>query len=573
MTSRFSHRLFLSHILLVAVVVLAMIATTDRVLRASFLDTAREELQRQIALGRALYDESTGTSPDPLAREIAALTKYRVTIIAPDGVVLGDSGVGPDQVAELDDHSQRPEVLGALAEGTALTLRMSTSVDLELLYAATLTERGEVLRFAVPIDRIDARVARVRGWLLRIGGGAVLLALLLAIVLSHALSRRLGRMGEIAQAIAAGNLSARVEPEGGDELDDLGHALDGLAEELQRRLEELEAEREEMTTLIDSMAEGILAVAPDGMILRTNPAARTILELPDFLRSVPLQTVIRRAPFLQLARKAARGEAVEPAEVSYEGKHLLVTAEPLPRGGAVLVFLDITELRRLEGVRKDFVANVSHELKTPLTVIRGHGETLLDDDLPDDLRRKFTESVQKNAQRLQDILEDLLDLSRIESGGWRPERTPVDLGDVAREAWQTFATRAEERGVELELRLEPEAREVLADRRGLHQVFSNLFSNALRYTPSGGRIEVRSRRADDGQIAVEVSDTGSGIPSAHLGRIFERFYRVDPARSRAEGGTGLGLSIVRHLVEAHGGRVEVESELDRGTTIRFTLPR
>ena len=573
MTSRFSHRLFLSHILLVAVIVLAMIATTDRVLRSSFLDTAREELERQIALGSALYEGSVEIDPDPLAREIGALTGYRVSIISPDGTVLGDSGVEPEEVAGLDDHSQRPEVQGALAKGAAFTLRMSTSVDMELLYAATITERGEVLRFAVPIDQIDARVARVRGWLLRIGGGAVVLALLLAVLLSHALSRRLGRMAEIARTIAAGNLSARVEPEGRDELDDLGHALDTLAEELQRRLDELEVEREEMTTLIDSMAEGILAVDSDGTILRTNPVARAILDLPDHLRSAPLQTVVRRAPFLQLARKAARGQAVEPAEVSYDGKHLLVTAEPLPRGGAVLVFLDITELRRLEGVRKDFVANVSHELKTPLTVIRGHGETLLDEDLPDDVRRKFTESVQKNAQRLQDILEDLLDLSRIESGGWRPERAPVDLGDVAREAWQTFASRAEDRGVRFELHLDPDAGEVFADRGGLYQVLSNLFGNALRYTPSGGRIEVRSRRMEDGAIAVEVSDTGSGIPSAHLGRIFERFYRVDPARSRADGGTGLGLSIVRHLVEAHGGRVDAESELDQGTTIRFTLPR
>ena len=573
MTSRFSHRLFLSHILLVAFIVLATIATTDRVLRSSFLDTAREELERQIALGRALYDGSVGIDPDPLAREIGALTGYRVSIIAPDGGVLGDSGVDSDEVAGLDDHSQRPEVQGALAEGTAFSLRVSTSVEMELLYAATVTERGEVLRFAVPIDQIDARVARVRGWLLRIGGGAVLLALLLALLLSHALSRRLGRMAEIARAIAAGNLSARVEPVGRDELDDLGRALDALAEELQRRLDELEVEREEMTTLIDSMAEGILAVDSDGTILRTNPVARAILDLPDHLRSAPLQTVVRRAPFLQLARKAARGQAVEPGEVSYDGRHLLVTAEPLPRGGAVLVFLDITELRRLEGVRKDFVANVSHELKTPLTVIRGHGETLLDEDLPDDVRRRFTESVQKNAQRLQDILEDLLDLSRIESGGWRPERMPVDLGDVAREAWQTFASRAEDQGVRLELRLDPQAGEVFADRGGLHQVMSNLFSNALRYTPSGGRIEVRSRRTEDGSIVVEVADTGSGIPSAHLGRIFERFYRVDPARSRAEGGTGLGLSIVRHLVEAHGGRVDAESELDRGTTIRFTLPQ
>jgi signal transduction histidine kinase len=225
-------------------------------------------------------------------------------------------------------------------------------------------------------------------------------------------------------------------------------------------------------------------------------------------------------------------------------------------------------------VRRDFVANASHELKTPLTAIRGYSETLLDPELPVELRRQFTLTVQANAKRLQHIVDDLLDLSRIESGGWRAEPEPVAVDQVARAAWANFAAAAEEKGVGWEIEGEELPQQVLADPGALQQIFSNLFSNALRFTPQGGRITVAAGpvpgRPDWTRVAVR--DTGSGIPAVHLGRIFERFYRVDPARSREEGGTGLGLAIVRHLVEAHGGSVEAESSLGQGTTIRFVLP-
>jgi two-component system, OmpR family, phosphate regulon sensor histidine kinase PhoR len=277
---------------------------------------------------------------------------------------------------------------------------------------------------------------------------------------------------------------------------------------------------------------------------------------------------------------------VPPRELATGAVSLLATAHPLPDGGAVLVFLDISELRRLEGVRRDFVANASHELKTPLTAIRGYSETLLDETLPPELARRFAEIVKANADRLQSIVDDLLDLSRLEGGGWRVDPLLVALEPLARDVWA--AQSATSADLALRFELSPGYEEVWADPGALRQILSNLFSNAVRYPPPGGTVTVRSRGAAPGTrrsrqpggsddalgrwTVVEVADTGSGIAAIHLSRIFERFYRADPARSREEGGTGLGLSIVKHLVESHGGWVEAESQVAGGTTIRFMLP-
>ena len=321
------------------------------------------------------------------------------------------------------------------------------------------------------------------------------------------------------------------------------------------------------------MAEGVVAFDAEGSVRRANPAAREIFSLGTARDGMPLEMVSRRREFIQLVAGVRAGSAVGAVEMTQADRQLIVTGQPLPDGGGVLVVLDVSELRRLEGVRRDFVANASHELKTPLTAIQGYAETLTESDTPEPLRLQFAETIRANAIRLRRIVDDLLDLSRIESGGWRAHPEPVSLGQLAREAWAGFAERAAERGIRLVVDADPGADSAVADPGALRQVFGNLFSNALRYTEEGGAIGVRiSAGAEDGMRRVSVRDTGAGIPTAHLPRIFERFYRVDPARSRADGGTGLGLAIVRHLIEAHGGSVSAESELGRGTTITFTLP-
>jgi signal transduction histidine kinase len=273
----------------------------------------------------------------------------------------------------------------------------------------------------------------------------------------------------------------------------------------------------------------------------------------------------------ELVRAALGGQEIEQRELDLEGRALLVTSRPLPNGGALFVFRDVTDLRRLEAVRRDFVANVSHELKTPLTSIVGYAETLAAEAGEQTQARQFADTILSNAHRMQRLVDDLLDLSRIESGGWQPVRRVIDLGTCAQDAWIPFADRARQQRVAFGLEVEPDAETVVADADALRQIFTNLFDNALRHTPPGGRIVVQGRTAPEG-VMIAVQDSGSGIAPEHLPRIFERFYRADASRSRAQGGTGLGLSIVKHLVEGHGGRVAAESTLGHGTTIRLFFP-
>jgi signal transduction histidine kinase len=265
---------------------------------------------------------------------------------------------------------------------------------------------------------------------------------------------------------------------------------------------------------------------------------------------------------------------VQDRQLDVDGRVLLVNARPLGGDGTMLVLHDLTELRRLENVRRDFVANVSHELKTPLTSISGFTETLLADapDAPDaETSRRFLGIILGNARRMQRLVDDLLDLSRIEAGRWQPAAEPVDVAAAARDVFATLADRAAARGVALDVQVARGAAEVHADPDAVRQILTNLVDNSLRYTASGKRVEVRATRLDGG-VEVAVRDEGSGIGSEHLPRIFERFYRVDASRSREEGGTGLGLAIVKHMTEAHGGRVTAESTVGRGTTISCWFP-
>jgi signal transduction histidine kinase len=323
-------------------------------------------------------------------------------------------------------------------------------------------------------------------------------------------------------------------------------------------------------------------VGPDNRVLHANPAARNLLALPPDPRGQSLPALIRHGELRRTIESAAR-EDVMVAEVAVDDRRLLVAtrrvAQPGPedagRAGALVVTLvDLTQIRRLEGVRRDFVANVSHELKTPLTSIRGYVETLLSDDPGPEFRTQFLDVIRKNADRLQTLVDDLLDLSRIESGGWTPDLQDVDPARSAAEAWDSFADRA--RAARIEFVVLPAGPLVRADPSALRQVFGNLFDNAIRHTSPGGTITVAVLPPPHGDarglVTIEVRDTGSGIPREALPRIFERFYRVDPARSRAEGGTGLGLSIVKHLTESMAGDASAASELGKGTTIRLRLP-
>lgn len=573
MRFRADQKLFLTYLLLISLLLVSVSIGADSLVRAQLTSAEENHLRRELGLAAAFYDASPDAPPDSFAALLGSLSGRRVTIVAADGTVVGESTRAGGDPRGMTNHANRPEIVAARNQGAVgVAVRYSTTVSDRQLYAAAVTGRGEVLRLAVPLAEVDAALRRVQRGILGVGALALLVALVFSFGFSVLITRPIRRIQAVATAMAGGDLAVRLRSRQRDELGDLSRALDALADELQRRLGQLDAERAEMQTLIDSMSEGVLALTPAGTVRRANPAARKMFGLPEEVRGLAPEGVTRRPEFLGLVREGLAGRAGSVTEISGDGRTVLGTSHPLPDGGAVLVFLEVSELRRLEGIRRDFVANASHELKTPLTAIRGYSETLLDPDLPPELVRKFSEIVKQNADRLQLIVDDLLDLSRIESGGWRIAPEPVDVEAAAREAWEAQPGRGEDR--RLELRIEPAAAQVLADPGAIAQVFSNLFSNAIRYTPGGGTITVtaRARETGSGWAEIAVTDTGSGIPAAHLPRIFERFYRADPARSRVEGGTGLGLAIVKHLVEAHGGTVQAESRLGQGTTIRFALP-
>ena len=586
MRIRADQQLFLSYLVLISLLTLALSVGADSLLRRHLLGSIELELRRELELGRVVYDISPDLTPDSVAVLVGTLSGRRVTIVDPEGRAVGESSESPADAPIGNDYRNRPEISAALENGEGRAVRRSEQLDDEHLYLATRTGRGDIMRLGMPLSDISAALTSVQRGILWVAIGAVFLAALFSFGFSLAVTRPLRRIGDAARALAAGDLSRRVKLEREDELGDLGLALNTLADELQRRLAQLEGERAEMQALIDSMSEGVLAVGPNGTLRRSNPAASRMFALGSRTGSVTPEMISRRPDFLRLVSMALEGQGVPARELSTGGMSLLATAHPLPDGGAVLVFLDISELRRLEGVRRDFVANASHELKTPLTVIRGYSETLLDPELPPELVGRFAEIVKANADRLQRIVDDLLDLSRLEGGGWQVEPALVPLDPAAREIWRTQTLAEKE--IELRLDLSQGHEEVWADPEAVRQILSNLFSNAVRYSPKGGVVTLRTRdgavgqhvqRAGDGAYApvnrwtvVEVEDQGSGIPAVHLSRIFERFYRADPARAREDGGTGLGLSIVKHLVESHGGWTEAESRVGVGTTIRFVLP-
>jgi two-component system phosphate regulon sensor histidine kinase PhoR len=372
-----------------------------------------------------------------------------------------------------------------------------------------------------------------------------------------------------ARALAREDLGARPSLNLPGELGDLADAMHRLAEQLGARIDALRAEDALLGALIESLNEGVLAVDPRQQVVRINEAGRQLLRLRDAAVPISSDRLPRDVPLHQAIQGALTGRSVGPAEVTLGDRRVALTARPLTGGGAVIALYDLTQLRRLEQVRRDFVANVSHELRTPLTVVSGFAETLLDEDLTVQQRQEFAELIRTHTDRMQRIVDDLLDLSRIESGGWMPNPEALDTQALARETLS--AVRAEAAGKKLELRVDVDAADTLiADRTAVRQILVNLLQNAVRHTSSGS-VVVFTRSEHDGTW-LGVRDTGSGIPAEHLPRIFERFYRVDPARARERGGTGLGLAIVKHLVDAHGGRLQADSEVGRGTTIQAFFP-
>jgi two-component system, OmpR family, phosphate regulon sensor histidine kinase PhoR len=565
---RFAARLLSATLLVLLLGLVVLLWTADRLLRRDLERDMAVTLERQAVLIR----EAVPSEPAPAQRQLhqmAAQAGLRITLIAPDGTVVAESDYSTYPLPPLQNHADRPEVREAMQGRTGVARRQSETVGRALLYVAIPGGPG-VVRVASDLSQVNALVRRAQVAVATAALVALLIGTLASLITARSIARPLTALSAAARAIASGD-RPRFPRSGIPDIDALVQTLRDMHHQLADRFDALRHGQAESAALVEAMVEGVLAADGRGRILTANSAARRLLgygpeePLPD------LQELFRVKGARDVVSQVTQGAVVEGRELELDGRMLLVSARPLNSGGAVLVLHDVTDVRRLEAVRRDFVANVSHELKTPLTSIAGYAETLVS-DRPDEVTSgRFLEIILGNARRMQHLVDDLLDLSRIESGRWQPMKEPVDIAAVAREAWAPLAERAAQRGMEFSLDIDRDASVVSADADGFRQVLTNLFDNALRYTPAGGTVAVHTANQEGG-LAVMVSDTGPGIPHEHLSRVFERFYRVDISRSREEGGTGLGLAIVRHLVEAHGGTVRAESAVGEGTTITCWFP-
>ena len=565
---RLAQRLLLGAVLTVTVLIVVAVVLSGARLRTQLRQLTEAQLANE---ARFVAQQWRGhADPDALADSAGSALGHRVTLVDSSGRVVGDSEFSGSALAALQNHNTRPEIITARSSGLGSVTRISPSEGDEELYVAVASDHGAIARISIGTAQVRAIAARAQGDLVASGLVALVIALGLAAIFSRQVSRPVAELRDVAGAIAAGDLSRRPALSAPGEVGELATAVHRMGEQLGARMEALQAEDELLGALVEALNEGVVAVDRQRRVIRINRSGRQLLDAHAATPfSVNLLSRDRRLN--EALDEALDGRVVDRVETQIMNRTLALTARPLGVGGAVLALYDLTGLRRLEAVRRDFVANVSHELKTPLTAIRGFAETLTSELSADPQHTQFAETIRANAERMQHLIDDLLDLSRIESGGWAPTPAVVEITRAADEAIAPYRDEAAQRGSTIQVAVGADAATLRADPVALRQALGNLIENAIRYTPRGGTITLFSRR-ENSTLAIGVQDTGSGIPSEHLPRIFERFYRVDAARSRAAGGTGLGLAIVKHLVEAHGGRVHAESRVGQGTTISLYFP-
>lgn len=603
-------RLTAASLLVALAALFAVLATTAQVVRGSAVESTFGDLDgvAEIALASPPADRSiegvgewamTFASFETDADGLTPTRRERrVTLVAEDGIVLADSHDNP---RAMDNHQDRPEIAAAFTDGYGRSQRFSDTRGEDLTYVAVRLpwSPDTVLRVSEPVVQIEETVGAILTPVIV----ATALALIVAAALSFGFSARFGeriaRLRRFSERVARGDFTPENTSLGMDELDQLLASLNRTARELQRSFQSLTAEKNQGATILSSVAEGVAVVDEDLRIQYVNGAFREVLSLPgeswrDY-RGRHVQQVLEKKRLLKMVRAALRGKSDE-REISLGEREVLVRAAPIrsveiglaagssrepdgstgadPAGvdpaGAVLVLTDVTRIQALERVRRDFVANLSHEMKTPLTAIRGFSETLLDGGLegPPEQRR-FLGIIRQHAVRLSRLTDDLMQLARIEAGKLEPEPIPVRIETVVESVLESARLKAGDRT--LTARAPEDGRLVPTDPTLLTEILQNLVDNAIQYSAADGRIRVATKFSHQ-EVHVSVSDNGVGIPKAHLGRIFERFYRVDPARSREVGGTGLGLAIAKHTVEVLGGRIELESTPRQGSRFTVVLP-
>ena len=585
MRPKFFWKLALTFLALLLSVLLAVDFLAEHTLRNSYQAHGFQELKTlATVLRREPLPASSQQTPDNSALNSwvknAAANGVRVTLISSDGTVLADS---ESETQTMETHAGRPEVLQALQNGEGQSTRYSVSVKRPLLYYAVRANFPDgtpvILRLALPVESIDQELAtfRTRLWLWSLL--ILLLSAVVALLISRSYTDRIERLRQFSVRVAEGDFRPLPGDGKGDTLESLGVSLNQTAQRLDRTIRTLTEERNLSSAILGSMVEGVAVVNGVERLVFANPGFAQILDLdvPPVSGSSLLE-VVRQTELIEAVRRVLAGEPRVEAEIvtgTLRQHHFAATVASVRAGetsGAVIVLHDITELRKLERVRRDFVANVSHEFRTPLTAIQGFSETLLAGAVNDPNNRdRFLGIILEHSRRLARLTEDLLRLSEMDAERLELEVRRLAVSQLVESCYETAQRRAAEKGLALSLQLPGRLPDIAGDSRRLQEVLQNLLDNAIQYTLPGGKI-VLSAEAKNDEVIFTVSDTGIGIPRSDQPRIFERFYRVDAARSREAGGTGLGLSIARHLIEVHGGRIWVESEVGEGSQFHFSIP-
>lgn len=586
-TRRMVWQLYPTYLLLILLVLIGLGWYVSVTLRGFYYDRTAADLRARARLiVEQLHGQFDETQRLLLQKKIGRLGEVsgtRITVVRSDGLVLADSH---EEAARMENHSDRPEILSAMSGSEGRSVRFSNTLGQTLMYVALPFERdGQVfgsVRTAVSVSDIDTALWAIYRRLFWGGGLIALLAVPVSWGLSRKICRPLELMTSAAQKYAHGELGAPIMETGTVEAHRLAKALNMMAHELSDRIYREVEQRGEIEAILGCMVEGIVAVDNEERVIRLNAAAAGLFNIVvDPEPGKPLHELVRHAELQRFVSRALSSQ--EPLEeelilMEAEKRYLHVQAAPLTgkldeRIGVLIVLHDLTRLRQLESVRRDFVANVSHELKTPITAIRGAVETLLDDETEDSPEHQFLRIIFKQSERLNALVEDLLDLSRIEQGseegGWELKKDRIaPVLEGARGACESLLN---QRQIDLAIAC-PERLEARINAPLLEQAVINLLSNAIKYSEPGQEVTINASELED-RVLIEVRDRGCGIEDKHLPRLFERFYRVDLARSRSLGGTGLGLAIVKHVAYAHMGDIEVESEVGAGSLFRIVLPK
>lgn len=615
MSRRWYAKILLAFFLVIAIVIIPGSLYVGANLKHFLMDQKEEELRRELQLAAYMVSDQFDTSLSDsskiqaLTNQVSLSLQRRVTLISKDGRVLGDSGLSPETFDKLDDHSYRPEIMEARAKGFGRSIRFSTTMQANTLYGAVpIFLKGTLsgyVRLAFPLSQLESLITGLRWKLALVGGLTGLLAILLSFFLTWEINRPLREITDMVKRMAEGDLRQPFHLLPKSEFSDLTSSLEQMAKELLEKMDLLDTETGQLKTLLSNMQEGVMITDDKGRIILMNPFMEEVLKKKNSWKKRTVQEVFMNSELQDAVEIVMKGDPFRRVQLTVgraPQRHFEVQVVPLTFSDrhrrAVAILHETTELRHLLKVRQDFVANASHELRTPLTSIMGYVETLfsLAPDEPPEIQR-FLSIIQKNVRRMNLLVSDLLDLAKLDAKELTDGNLKkIRVEEIVTTAVQMVDDQAREKDIILIRETENLPNDVTAcwEKDRIIQALFNVLDNAVKYTPPGGQVrltanlvqhsafsvqrkeEIDERRTTNDEradfIEITIEDTGIGIPKEHLSRIFERFYRVDKARSRELGGTGLGLSIVKHIIESYGGTVEVQSVLDQGSTFTLILP-